>query len=65
LRTTPARRFNLTLSEEECDLLAAYAKQLGHPPTRVAGDLLRKVLYAEGGPQAVLRLLKGNAEELG
>jgi hypothetical protein len=53
------------LSEEECDLLAAYAKQLGHPPTRVAGDLLRKVLYAEGGPEAVLRLLKGNAEELG
>jgi hypothetical protein len=71
-RTEPARRFNLTLSKTEHDLLAAYAQELGQPPTRVAGDLLRKILYGaqdqdgrvdQGQVEAMLRALRGESDQ--
>lgn len=71
-RTAPARRFNLTLDESDLALLIAYSQQAGHPPTRVAGDLLRAVLRGAKGDngqldsiqvEATLRLLRGESDQ--
>lgn len=70
-RSEPARKFGLTLGESEHALLVAYAQELGQPATRVAGELLRKVLAGPPGTdgqvtaakvEAMLRLLRGEPE---
>jgi hypothetical protein len=43
-RTTPARRFHLTLDEADASLLEAYAQEVGQQPMRVAGELVRRLL---------------------
>jgi hypothetical protein len=71
-RIAPARRFNLTLDESDLALLIAYSQQAGHPPTRVAGDLLRAILRGAKGDngqldsaqvEATLRLLRGESDQ--
>jgi hypothetical protein len=67
-RTTPMKRFNLTLDEADAGLLEAYAQELGQQPTRVAGELFRKLLRgarAQDGRidphqvDAMLRVIRG------
>ncbi|MBJ7605365.1 MAG: hypothetical protein JF885_03505 [Candidatus Dormibacteraeota bacterium] len=67
-RQGPGRRFNLTLDEPDTRLLEAFGRQLGEPPTKVAGDLIRKLLHdsraADGQVnrdqvEAILRTLRG------
>jgi hypothetical protein len=43
-RRGESRRFNLTLYEEDVQLLETFASQLGEPPTKVAGDYIRRLL---------------------
>lgn len=67
-RTSPARRFQITLDEADHALLTAYAKELGRPTARIAGLIVQQTIRAgrgsdgrvdRAGVEAVIRQLNG------